>query len=49
MVYNNGYPFSYGTTITMEDGGFGAQLIFNGLGGGGATGTGAMYFRTHSD
>lgn len=48
-VYTSGYPFSYGTTITIEDGSFGAELIFNGLGGNGATGTGSMYFRTHSD
>lgn len=48
-VYSSGYPFSYGTTLTMEDGSFGAELIFNGLGGGGATGSGSVYFRTHSD
>ena len=48
-VYSSGYPFSYGTTLTMEDGAFGAELIFNGLGGGGATGSGSVYFRTHSD
>lgn len=48
-IYSSGYPFSYGTTLTMEDGSFGAELIFNGLGGGGATGSGSVYFRTHSD
>lgn len=48
-IYNSGYPFSYGVTLTMEAGNFGAELIFNGLGGGGATGSGDMRFRTHSD
>ena len=48
-IYNSGYPFSYGTTLTMETSQFGAELIFNGLGGGGATGSGDMRFRTHSD
>ena len=48
-IYNSGYPFSYGTTLTIEDGSFGAELIFNGLGRGGATGSGDMRFRTHSD
>ena len=33
----------------MEASSFGAELIFNGLGGGGATGSGDMRFRTHSD
>ena len=49
QIYNSGYPFSYGTTLTMEATSFGAELIFNGLGGGGATGSGDMRFRTHSD
>ena len=48
-IYNSGYPFSYGVTLTMEASNFGAELIFNGLGGGGATGSGDMRFRTHSD
>lgn len=48
-IYNSGYPFSYGVTLTMEASSFGAELIFNGLGGGGATGSGDMRFRTHSD
>lgn len=48
MVYNSGYPFSYGTSWRSEVG-FGAELIFNGLGGGGATGSGEMRFRTQSD
>lgn len=48
-VYASGYPFSYGNTITIEDGGFGTEIIFNGLGGGGSTGSGEMRFRTHSD
>ena len=33
----------------MEEGAFGAELIFNGLGGDGATGSGEARFRTHSD
>ncbi len=48
QVYSNGYPFSYGSSITIENG-FGAEIIFNGLGGGGNTGSGEMQFRTHSD
>lgn len=48
-VYVNGYPFSYGNTIQMQGGLFGSELAFNCLGGGGATGTGYMMFRTQSD
>jgi hypothetical protein len=38
-VYNSGYPFNYGSTITIENG-FGAEIIFNGIGGDGDTGSG---------
>ena len=48
-VYVSGYPITYGTTLIMEEGAFGAELIFNGLGGDGATGSGEARFRTHSD
>lgn len=47
-IYNSGYPFSYGSTW-MYQGSFGAELIFNGLGGDAGVGTGHMYFRTRSD
>ena len=48
-VYGEGHPVTYGTTLTMEASNFGAELIFNGIGGGGATGSGQAMFRTHSD
>lgn len=48
-IYANGYPFSYGNTIQIQGGLFGSELAFNCLGGGGATGTGSMIFRTQSD
>lgn len=47
-IYTSGYPFSYGSTW-MYQGTFGAELIFNGLGGDAGVGTGHMYFRTRSD
>ena len=47
-IYNSGYPFTYGSTW-MYQGTFGAELIFNGLGGDANTGTGHVYFRTRSD
>ena len=47
-IYSSGYPFSYGSTWRYQ-GTFGAELIFNGLGGDAGVGTGHMYFRTRSD
>lgn len=47
-IYSSGYPFSYGTTW-MYQGTFGAELIFDGVGGDAGAGTGHMYFRTRSD
>ena len=48
-VYVNGYRFSYGNTIQMQGPLFGSELAFDCLGGGGATGTGSLWFRTQSD
>lgn len=47
-IYSSGYPFSFGTTW-MYQGTFGAELIFNGVGGDADAGTGHMHFRTRSD
>lgn len=47
-IYNSEYPFPYGSTWRYQ-GQFGAELIFNGLGGDAGVGTGHMYFRTRSD
>ena len=47
-IYSSSYPFSYGSTWRYQ-GTFGAELIFNGLGGDAGVGTGHMYFRTRSD